>query len=125
MAAHSRNALLLPLLLATLLILPNGGAAASRDPRSQDKYEPIEDPGDAPIQDLAEFAVRRHNKDSGDRLVLTRVLGGQQQVVWKGTNYRLVIGAQGKRRTEELYLAVVYEKDWKKFPELAAFDIIA
>ncbi|CAA7399315.1 unnamed protein product [Spirodela intermedia] len=124
MTTHSQNALLLPLLVAILLILPHGGTAASRKLGSQGNYEPIDEPQDAQIQDLAEFAVRRHNRDSGDRLVLTRVLGGQQEVVWKGVNYRLVIGAQGKGRAEDLYLAVVCEKDWKKFPDLAAFNLI-
>ncbi|CAA7399320.1 unnamed protein product [Spirodela intermedia] len=125
MGTHSQNALLLPLLVAFLLILPNGGAAASGNPRSRVKYEPIVDPEDSPIRDLAEFAVRRHNKDSGDSLVLTRVLGGQQQPVWKGANYRLVIGAEVDSGAEDLYLAVVYQKPGKRFLDLAAFNLIA
>ncbi|CAA6662903.1 unnamed protein product [Spirodela intermedia] len=122
MATHSQNALLL-LLVAILLILPNGGAAASRNPRFLGSYEPIDDPEDAHIQALAKFAVRRHNKNSGDTLLLTRVLGGQQQVVM-GMKYRLVIGAETDIGPEELYLAVVYEKVGKKSPDLTAFDVI-
>ncbi|CAA7399317.1 unnamed protein product [Spirodela intermedia] len=124
MATHSQNILLLPLLVVILLVLPNGGAAASRKPAFLGSYEPIENPQDAHIQALAKFAVRRHNKDSGETLVLTRVLGGQQQVV-KGMNYRLVIGAEGYSGAEDLYLAVVYEMGWKNYRELTAFGLIA
>ncbi|CAA7399319.1 unnamed protein product [Spirodela intermedia] len=124
MAIHSQNILLLTLLVNILLVFPNGGAAASRKPEFLGIYEPIEHPEDAHIQTLAKFAVRRHIKNSGEMLVLTRVLSGQQQVV-KGMNYRLVIGAEGDSGAEDLYLAVVYETAWNNYRELTAYDLIA
>ncbi|CAA7399314.1 unnamed protein product [Spirodela intermedia] len=119
MATHSQNALLLPLLMTILLIFPNGGAAMIPA-----KYEPIDNPDDPHIQALAMFAVRQHNKESGETLSLTRVLGGQQ-LVMKGSDYRLVIGADGNSGAEDLYLAVVYENAWMHYRDLTAFNIIA
>ncbi|CAA7399318.1 unnamed protein product [Spirodela intermedia] len=123
MRTLSHPLFLLPLLFSVLLIFPNGGAAASRKPPLSGAYEPIQDPEDAHIQALAKYAVRQHKKESGESLVLNRVLGGQQQVV-AGMNYRLVIGAAGWSGVEELYLAVVYEKPWKTFRNLTVFEPI-
>lgn len=123
MKSFTHSLLLLPLLFAILLIFPNGGAAASRKHGFVGGYGPIQDPDDAHIQALAKYAVRQHRKESGESLALTRVLGGQQQVV-AGMNYRLVIGAAGWKGVEDLYLAVVYEKPWKNFRNLTAFELI-
>ncbi|CAA6662900.1 unnamed protein product [Spirodela intermedia] len=82
--------------------------------RSSFQIRAYRQPDDPHIQALAMFAVRQHNKESGETLSLTR-----------GSDYRLVIGADGNSGAEDLYLAVVYENAWMHYRDLTAFNIIA
>ncbi|XP_078437163.1 cysteine proteinase inhibitor 8-like [Wolffia australiana] len=122
MATSPRRFLCLTLLLGVLLALPNGGDASPRKPGIVGGYKPIPDAEDADIQDLAWYAVRQHRRETGERLTLTRVLGGQQQIA-EGKNYRLVIGAAPRSGVESLYLAEVFES-WKNYRELKVFQLI-
>ncbi|XP_078436606.1 cysteine proteinase inhibitor 8-like [Wolffia australiana] len=102
------------------LILAKSGEAAPPGGLVAGGYVPIPDPGNAEIQEVAKFAAEQMG------VTLTRVLGGQQQVV-AGMNYRLVIGAvrsSGVIRTENLFLAVVYDKPWENFRRLTASRLI-
>ncbi|XP_078436615.1 cysteine proteinase inhibitor 6-like [Wolffia australiana] len=118
----ARRLLFLTLLLAVLLALSNGGEASPPNPDMVRGFEPIPDPEDAEIQNLAKFAVRQHRIETGERLSLTRVLGGQQHIT-RTKNYRLVIGAAPFNGVESLYLAKVSEA-WKNHLELKGFDLI-
>lgn len=124
---------LLPILLSlALLVMPYAGVAALTPPRTVGGYEPIPDPNAREVQELAKFAVAK----SGQSLVLTRVLGGQQQLV-AGRNYRLILGARrssfrggngqpprGLLGPENIYAAVVFVGLSSAAPQLLSFKQI-
>ncbi|MQM16017.1 hypothetical protein Taro_048970 [Colocasia esculenta] len=84
------------------------------------RYQPIPNLKDPHVQEIAEFAVAKYNKQEGKALVFVSVVSGEQQVI-AGTNYKLAIEAEdcGVIKT---YEAVVYDKSWEKIKELTSFD---
>ncbi|KAL8129090.1 hypothetical protein V2J09_018245 [Rumex salicifolius] len=86
-------------------------------------YQPIKDPNDPYVVEIAKFAVTEHNKNKSDDLSFVKVVSGQQQVV-AGTNYNLVIVADhpGADSGESQYQALVYDRPWQKFRSLTSFQ---
>lgn len=86
-------------------------------------YRPIEDLNDPYVAEIAKFAVNEHNKQAKTSLVLSKVIGGESQVV-QGTNYKLQIKVKGAAPRDvqpQVYEAVVWDKPWEKFRELVSF----
>ncbi|CAL0334564.1 unnamed protein product [Lupinus luteus] len=86
-------------------------------------WTPIKNINDHHVQEIAEFAVTEHNKQSGANLKLESVVKGESQVV-SGTNYRLVLAASDGSAAAKNYKAVVYEKPWQKFRNLTSFELV-
>ncbi|KAL1832292.1 hypothetical protein ACET3Z_001943 [Daucus carota] len=82
-------------------------------------WEPIKDPKDPKIQEIAKFAVTTYNKESNKNLVYQEVLKGETQVV-AGTNYRLVIAAKDDKVLNN-YEAVVFDQPWTHTRNLSSF----
>ncbi|KAK1630816.1 hypothetical protein QYE76_005131 [Lolium multiflorum] len=63
------------------------------------------------VRDLGEWAVRQHNKESGEKddVQFDKVVKAEGQVV-NGMNYNLFIDCKDSRGTPGTYLAEVYEK---------------
>ncbi|XP_078437176.1 cysteine proteinase inhibitor 8-like [Wolffia australiana] len=126
MAGRPRRVFFVPLMVAVALISLASASEALSPPRVRPGgFGPITDPKEPHIQGLALYAIRAKRRETGEALTLTRVLGGQQQVV-TGMNYRLVIGAAPSLNmtVESLYLARVYEKSWENYRNLDNFELI-
>lgn len=82
---------------------------------------------DPMVVEIAEFAVKEHNKRANPILGLVSVLKGETQIV-NGENYRLIILARDglKAKTsaaaESNYRVVVWDKPWKKERRLLSFE---
>ncbi|KAK4439437.1 Cysteine proteinase inhibitor 1 [Sesamum alatum] len=86
-------------------------------------WRPISNPRDHKVLEIAEFAVREHNKLAKTNLELQSVISGATQVVG-GRNYRLIVSAvEGNSRSN--YLALVYEKPWLHLKILIRFTKVA
>ncbi|KAF8028534.1 hypothetical protein BT93_E1226 [Corymbia citriodora subsp. variegata] len=72
---------------ATVLLLLQCSAAP---PKEKDIWEPIKNPQDPYVQEIAEFAVKKHNEDARTNLVLKKVVKGETSD-FLGTVYRLII----------------------------------
>lgn len=83
-------------------------------------WSPITDTKDPQVVEIGKFAVNEYNKQAKTNLVFKRVKKGATQVV-AGTNYRLVISANDGGRSNNRYLAVVWEKPWENFRNLTSF----
>ncbi|KAK7245954.1 hypothetical protein RIF29_40808 [Crotalaria pallida] len=83
-------------------------------------WTPIKNINDAHVKEIADFAVAEHNKQSGEKLKLERVIKGESQVV-SGKNYRLVLEANDGSASKK-YAAVVYEKPWQHYKNLTSFE---
>jgi Aspartic acid proteinase inhibitor len=86
-------------------------------------WQPIQNITDSHVQEIGNYAVSEHNKQSGDNLAFVRVVSGETQVV-AGTNYRLVIQATDAEDHVAQYRAVVWEKQWEGFRNLTSFTSI-
>ncbi|KAL9236566.1 hypothetical protein vseg_011218 [Gypsophila vaccaria] len=82
-------------------------------------YRPIRDLNEPYVQEIARFAVSKHNQLDGTNLVYVRILKGDAQVV-AGTNYRLQISAKDSSSLRD-YLALVYDRPWDNFRNLSSF----
>ncbi|KAL6637627.1 hypothetical protein ACP70R_025199 [Stipagrostis hirtigluma subsp. patula] len=85
-------------------------------------WSPIEDVGDARIQELGRWALAQAKRArlAGDGLQFLRVARGEQQVV-SGMNYRLFVVAAEPSGRSAPYVAVVYEQVWTSTRELTSF----
>uniref|UniRef100_A0A0E0B080 Cysteine proteinase inhibitor n=1 Tax=Oryza glumipatula TaxID=40148 RepID=A0A0E0B080_9ORYZ len=94
-----------------LLILLAAVAAVATTSRAQwvGGWNVIEDvAGNNQIQRVGAWAVGKHNQlGTNDRLQFVRVVAAEEQVV-QGSNYLVVIdAASSRKKTRELYVAVV------------------
>ncbi|KAL0443027.1 UNVERIFIED_CONTAM: Cysteine proteinase inhibitor 1 [Sesamum latifolium] len=114
-----------PIVFVVLLV---AGSIASATSEGQELlrlggWRPISNPRDHKVLEIAEFAVREHNKLAKTNLKLQSVISGAVQVVG-GRNYRLVVSAMdGNSPTN--YLALVYEKPWQHLKILIGFQKVA
>ncbi|ONK59771.1 uncharacterized protein A4U43_C08F10470 [Asparagus officinalis] len=122
------NSFLLLLLLGACAILPLanissasrlGGAGTVPKPGG---YGPIKNLSDPHLGEIGKFAVSEHNKEANTKLVFTKVIKGESQVV-AGINYKLVIEAKDITRNNKVgrYEVIVWEKSWEKFMKLTSF----
>ncbi|KAJ4815267.1 Cysteine proteinase inhibitor [Rhynchospora pubera] len=86
-------------------------------------WQPIENITDPHVQEIGNYAVSEHNRQSGDNLEFLRVTSGETQVV-AGTNYRLVLEASDEEGNAACYQAVVWEKAWEGFRQLTSFNSV-
>lgn len=107
---------ILPIMLVLLLVFDVSAWKAVGLPGG---WTPIDDPKDAHIQQLGEYAVSEHNKAAKTNLHFQQVVSGETQVV-AGANYRLLIAA-GLGGITNRYEAVVWEKTWSGFRNLTSF----
>ncbi|EPS59271.1 hypothetical protein M569_15537 [Genlisea aurea] len=88
-------------------------------------WEPIANVNDPKLRDIADFAVKEHNREAGGRLIFRDILKGEQQVV-SGMNYRLLISAvEASGGLPGKYQAVVFEKVWQSTRTLVSFSKVA
>ncbi|XP_065022666.1 cysteine proteinase inhibitor 1-like [Musa acuminata AAA Group] len=114
---------LLPLLLCSLLASTVFATSHVLDPPRKGLdggWTAIEDLKDPHVREIAEFAVSENNKLEKTNLTLRKVEGGETQVV-AGTNYRLVLEVRDGSGASARYEAVVWEKPWESFKQLASF----
>ncbi|ONK59772.1 uncharacterized protein A4U43_C08F10480 [Asparagus officinalis] len=85
-------------------------------------YRPIKNLSDPHLGEIGKFAVSEHNKEANTKLVFTKVIKGESQVV-AGINYKLVIEAKDTTHNNKVgrYEVIVWEKSWKKFMKLTSF----
>ncbi|KAL3845464.1 hypothetical protein ACJIZ3_002867 [Penstemon smallii] len=81
--------------------------------------QPIENPNDPTVVEIAKFAVAEHNKNAKAELEFVKVVKGEILAV-VGTHYKLVISAKDGSDTKN-YEAVVYERPWDKVLKLIFF----
>ncbi|XP_020244461.1 cysteine proteinase inhibitor 1-like [Asparagus officinalis] len=121
------NSFLLLLLLGACAILPLanissasrlGGAGTVPKPGG---YGPIKNLSDPHLGEIGKFAVSEHNKEANTKLVFTKVIKGESQVV-AGINYKLVIEAKDQNNEVGRYEVIVYERAWEKYMELTSFN---
>ncbi|KAJ1697388.1 hypothetical protein LUZ63_005900 [Rhynchospora breviuscula] len=106
--------IMLPLLLISLSFhVPTSHSAGG--------WKPIENITDPHVQEIGNYAVSEHNRQSGDNLEFLGVMSGEKQVV-AGTNYRLVLEASDEEGNVASYQAVVYERVWEGYRELNSFN---
>lgn len=58
------------------------------------RFLPVEDLTDPRVSTAAQYAVYRHDADTGSRLRMVDIVSGEVQYVVGGANYRLMIFAQ-------------------------------
>ncbi|KAL2245004.1 cysteine proteinase inhibitor 1-like [Sesamum indicum] len=119
--AHATGTLVFVLLLVA-------GSIASATSEGQKLFRlggwrPISNPRDHKVLEIAEFAVREHNKLAKTNLKLQSVISGAIQVVG-GRIYRLVVSAVDATSPAN-YLALVYEKPWQHLNILIRFQKVA
>ncbi|KAL9677004.1 hypothetical protein QQ045_005228 [Rhodiola kirilowii] len=85
--AHSASRLVI-ILLVMMICLPTWVCKAQVG-----RFSPIEDLTDPRVTTAAQYAVYRHDIDTGSRLRLIDVVNGEVQYVVGGANYRLIIFA--------------------------------
>uniref|UniRef100_A0A0D6QTK5 Cysteine proteinase inhibitor n=1 Tax=Araucaria cunninghamii TaxID=56994 RepID=A0A0D6QTK5_ARACU len=73
------------------------------------------------IQELANYAVNKYNKDNNAALCLSKVVKAQQQAVAAGTKFYLVLEALNDGKPGS-YRAVIYVKPGQKYKELQEFS---
>ncbi|KAK3140584.1 hypothetical protein QOZ80_5AG0402910 [Eleusine coracana subsp. coracana] len=127
MATRSRALLLLLSLAAVALTIP-GAADAARLGRGHlvGGWSPIQDVGDAHIQELGGWALGQAKLDrlASDGLRFRQVVRGEKQVV-SGMNYRLVVDAADPEGQSAPYVAVVYEQPWTNTRNLTSFKPVS
>ena len=106
-------------LLLSLLFLSLFAVDVGRAEGLVGGWTPIKDLKDPHVKEIADFAVKEYNKESGAKLKLQKVIKGESQVV-AGINYRLVIAAKDGSATKN-YQAVVWEKSWENYRNLTSF----
>ncbi|GJM94768.1 hypothetical protein PR202_ga11444 [Eleusine coracana subsp. coracana] len=127
MATRSRALLLLLSLAAVALTIP-GAADAAGLGRGHlvGGWSPIQDVGDAHIQELGGWALVQAKQDrlASDGLRFRQVVRGEKQVV-SGMNYRLVVDAADPEGQSAPYVAVVYEQPWTNTRNLTSFKSVS
>ncbi|CAA0827004.1 Cysteine proteinase inhibitor 5 [Striga hermonthica] len=81
--------------LAVAAILALAAVAAQGGEKIPGGWQPIKDPKDAKVVEVAKFAVAEHNRHRrphATNLLLEAVVNGQTEVV-NGVNYRLLVSA--------------------------------
>ncbi|CAL9085019.1 unnamed protein product [Musa textilis] len=114
---------LLPPLLCSLLVSTLFATSHALDPPRKGLdggWTAIEGLNDPHVLEIAEFAVSEHNKLEKTNLTLRKVEGGESQAV-AGTKYRLVLEVRDGSGASARYEAVVWEKRWERFKQLASF----
>ncbi|KAK9069758.1 hypothetical protein SSX86_010152 [Deinandra increscens subsp. villosa] len=74
---------------------------------------------DPTVVKIGKFAIHEHNKRDHASLKFRKVVKGESQVV-AGMNYNLTIRA-AERGADKCYVALVWDKPWKKFRRLVSF----
>ncbi|XP_020228706.1 cysteine proteinase inhibitor 1 [Cajanus cajan] len=82
-------------------------------------WKPIKNIKDPHVAEIANYAVTEHDRRSGQKLKLQKVVKGDTQVV-AGINYRLILAATDASSTRN-YEAIVWEKAWLHFRNLTSF----
>ncbi|XP_006662490.1 cysteine proteinase inhibitor 8-like [Oryza brachyantha] len=126
--AAARGLLLLPLLAAVSFCVAGDAAAPSPGRRLLQApgggWTPVPDAGDPRIQGLGNWAVSKHDRLTGDRLVFQQVSRAETQDV-VGVDYRLHVKAAGGDAgigTGTAFVAVVWESGDSGMRKLISFD---
>ncbi|KAJ4815268.1 Cysteine proteinase inhibitor [Rhynchospora pubera] len=84
---------------------------------------PIENIADSHVQEIGNYAVSEHNRQSGDNLEFLEVISGERQVVAgkPGMNYLLALKARNANGDVGRYQTEVYEREWEEYRELKSF----
>jgi len=82
-------------------------------------WSPIKNINDPHVTEIANYAVTEHEKRSGEKLKLEKVIKGETQIV-AGVNYRLVLATTDGSSSKN-YEALVWEKAWEHFRNLTSF----
>ncbi|KAJ1697389.1 hypothetical protein LUZ63_005901 [Rhynchospora breviuscula] len=87
-------------------------------------WEPIEDITDSHVQEIGNYAVSEHNRQSGDNLDFLAVMSGATQFdeATGSKKYGLDIDARDAEGDVGLYRALVYERYEDGHRELKSFN---
>lgn len=111
------------------------GLTSAKRPVELGGWKPISDVNEPHVKEVGAFAVSEHNKDAEKKLSFRRVVVGEKQVV-AGIKYRLVVEVEqpqprpslrglvvddGNHEVISSYEAVVLERPWEGFRNLASF----
>ncbi|KAK4439441.1 Cysteine proteinase inhibitor 1 [Sesamum alatum] len=122
--AHKSRSLLFVFLAILLASALNEASPVWRRKSIAGGWQPIDNPKDPEVVEIANFAVTEHNKEASTALAFEAVVKGEKQVV-AGTNYRLVIAAKdGSATSSKQYQAVVWDEPSQKSRKLVSFEEI-
>ncbi|XP_021719798.1 cysteine proteinase inhibitor 1-like [Chenopodium quinoa] len=114
------NRKILLIVFSLLAVISAVSAAGKRTGAVLGGYKPIKDINDPYVQEVAKFAVAKHNEEANSHLGIVRIVKGESQVV-AGTNYRFLIAADDHQQ----YETVVYDKPWQHFRSLTYFKKVS
>ncbi|KAF5743901.1 cystatin-like protein [Tripterygium wilfordii] len=108
------------LLVFTLAIV----FAAAADGRNVvGTWNPITNPNDPHVKEIAVFALSTHDKLMNDSLKFESIFAGEQQVGY-GMRYKLVLLATNGTASGK-YEVIVWEKPKRHFKRLTSFTILS
>jgi len=108
-----------PVQCLIVLVFVFFASAVARKNIATGGWSPIKNINDPHVTEIANYAVTEHDKQSGQKLKLEKVIKGETQIV-SGVNYRLVIAATDGSSSKN-YEAIVLEKEWQHFRSLTSF----